>query len=542
MEHFLEEVGRTPYKSEERITEGSAGEFITGLVNRGHWAMVEHCVASVRFIADRGFSHECVRHRIASFCLSGDTTVVAYRNPKASARTQKNWTLRQLYRWQDDVKRKGRLRLIRLRSVDNAGRIVPGKIKRVTLSGVQDTYTVTSKSGHVVRATAAHRFKTPSGWRKLKELSPGDRIIANGLSALDNAEWLRDKYITQNNTLKEMAVLCGCGVSFVTKALRRHGINKPLSMRKNRQPGRGVKGMFSKEALDRMSTAKRGDKNPVWKGDAVSITGGYSRANRNFTPDNCWGCSTPEKVERHHIDGNPRNNEAANLMYLCPKCHKSFHLGQGVLTVFNDEILSIELYGEEQTYDLEMVDTPHNFVAEGYVVHNSQESTRFVNYTKARHGNSINIIELPDVKGMTDEIREYWQHCAGIMEEMYFTAERMAKEAGIKKPAQIARMWLPIGIKTEIVMTANLREWNTVFGLRADTPAHPIMKGLATEVLKAFYAKIPTVYGPIYRWLTPAEQLTIEERNKAHAEIMSKIQKLQKRDARLLKAGLDDDV
>jgi thymidylate synthase (FAD) len=64
---FLELVGRSCYKSEDKITEGSAGKFIKMLRDRGHHAMLEHCVASARFVCDRGVSHELVRHRLAAW-------------------------------------------------------------------------------------------------------------------------------------------------------------------------------------------------------------------------------------------------------------------------------------------------------------------------------------------------------------------------------------------------------------------------------------------------------------------------------------------
>ena len=63
----IEKVGRTCYKSEGNITEDSAIKFVTGLISRGHEAMIEHNSISVRFICDRGVSHEIVRHRLASF-------------------------------------------------------------------------------------------------------------------------------------------------------------------------------------------------------------------------------------------------------------------------------------------------------------------------------------------------------------------------------------------------------------------------------------------------------------------------------------------
>lgn len=66
---FIERVGRTCYKSEDKITEDgeSAKRFVRMLIEKGHEAMLEHSILTVRFIVDRGISHEIVRHRIASY-------------------------------------------------------------------------------------------------------------------------------------------------------------------------------------------------------------------------------------------------------------------------------------------------------------------------------------------------------------------------------------------------------------------------------------------------------------------------------------------
>lgn len=63
----IESAARTCYKSEDRIKEGSDIDLCRKLISRGHEAMLEHCSISVRFITDRGVTHELVRHRVASF-------------------------------------------------------------------------------------------------------------------------------------------------------------------------------------------------------------------------------------------------------------------------------------------------------------------------------------------------------------------------------------------------------------------------------------------------------------------------------------------
>ncbi len=63
----IERCARVCYKSEDRITAGSAEKMVAALIRSGHEAMLEHYSFTVKFICDRGVSHELVRHRIASF-------------------------------------------------------------------------------------------------------------------------------------------------------------------------------------------------------------------------------------------------------------------------------------------------------------------------------------------------------------------------------------------------------------------------------------------------------------------------------------------
>jgi thymidylate synthase (FAD) len=63
----IETKGRVCYKSEERITDSSSVAFIGSLIKRGHLSVLEHASVSVKFIVDRGVSHEIVRHRLASY-------------------------------------------------------------------------------------------------------------------------------------------------------------------------------------------------------------------------------------------------------------------------------------------------------------------------------------------------------------------------------------------------------------------------------------------------------------------------------------------
>lgn len=76
---LIEVAGRVCYKSENKISEDSFVEFLSKILNRGHESVIEHSMLTVKFICDRGISHELVRHRLASFSQES-TRYVKYNN------------------------------------------------------------------------------------------------------------------------------------------------------------------------------------------------------------------------------------------------------------------------------------------------------------------------------------------------------------------------------------------------------------------------------------------------------------------------------
>ena len=67
LNEVLELAGRTCWKSEDKVEPGSAEPFLDRIMNFKHESVLEHGAITVRFICDRGVSHELVRHRLASF-------------------------------------------------------------------------------------------------------------------------------------------------------------------------------------------------------------------------------------------------------------------------------------------------------------------------------------------------------------------------------------------------------------------------------------------------------------------------------------------
>lgn len=63
----IERAGRTCYKSEDKITDDSCVKFVKNILKRRHLSVIEHVNLSVKFIVDRGVTHELVRHRLCAF-------------------------------------------------------------------------------------------------------------------------------------------------------------------------------------------------------------------------------------------------------------------------------------------------------------------------------------------------------------------------------------------------------------------------------------------------------------------------------------------
>ena len=62
---------------------------------------------------------------------------------------------------------------------------------------------------------------------------------------------------------------------------------------------------------------------------------------------------------------------------------------------------------------------------------------------------------------------------------------------------QEARAVLPNSLKTEVIMTANIREWRHFFKLRSAKAAHPQMRELVIPLLLELKANIPIVFDDI---------------------------------------------
>ena len=120
----------------------------------------------------------------------------------------------------------------------------------------------------------------------------------------------------------------------------------------------------------------------------------------------------------------------------------------------------------------------------------SQESTRYCNYANDKFGNELTFIE-PCFWGEDSIPYHEWVIAMKNAEDSYLTM--LAYGA---KPEE-ARSVLPNSLKTEIVMTMNIREWRHFFKMRCSTRAHPQMREVALMILGEFQKRVPLLFDEV---------------------------------------------
>lgn len=176
-------------------------------------------------------------------------------------------------------------------------------------------------------------------------------------------------------------------------------------------------------------------------------------------------------------------------------CYKSEgNIGDGTAEKF---IANIIKRGHESVLEHEKITV--RFVCDRGVTHElvrhriasySQESTRYCNYTNDKFGNQLTFIK-PCFWSEDSQNYKLWTESMEYIESQY---NAMIAEGA--KPEE-ARSILPNSLKTEIVVTMNLREWRHYFKLRTAERAHPQIREISIALLNEFKEKLPVIFGDI---------------------------------------------
>ena len=114
----------------------------------------------------------------------------------------------------------------------------------------------------------------------------------------------------------------------------------------------------------------------------------------------------------------------------------------------------------------------------------SQESTRYCNYANGKFSREITVIES---SGLAENEAREWLDAMDHLERTYL----LMIDSGVKP--EKARDVLPLCLKTELMMTANFREWRHFLKLRGSRMAHPGIRKIAKQIYKVFQRAIPVL-------------------------------------------------
>lgn len=120
----------------------------------------------------------------------------------------------------------------------------------------------------------------------------------------------------------------------------------------------------------------------------------------------------------------------------------------------------------------------------------SQESTRYCNYVKDKFGNELTFIK-PIFWTENSPQYKIWFTSMQNIENTYMQLINLGT------PPEQARSVLPNSLKTEIIVTMNLREWRHFFKLRTSKRAHPQMREISIPLLQEFKVLLPCIFDDI---------------------------------------------
>jgi thymidylate synthase (FAD) len=120
----------------------------------------------------------------------------------------------------------------------------------------------------------------------------------------------------------------------------------------------------------------------------------------------------------------------------------------------------------------------------------SQESTRYCNYSQDKFGNELTFIK-PSFWDENSQPYRIWCEAMKNAERLYLNL------ISLNVPPEQARTVLPNSLKTEIVVTMNLREWRHFFKLRTSKRAHPQMREISIPLLRKMQNLLPVIFDDI---------------------------------------------
>lgn len=534
-------------------------EYIDNILKHRHFSVLEHYNLTMLITGvSRSLTHELVRHRHFSFCIDGNTEIYSERPqllPKHGAHKSKVSSLWSLF--QRDPKRVHNMNIRCLNETSNT--FITGHIKHIYKTGIKPVFKITLDGGKTLTCTKEHKLLSSRGWLSLNDIVHGiqistnnvistgildTEILTNGIEAYKDKEWLNLQYIINNFSQKEIADIAGISHHTVRSWIRKFNLQKPLGSwtigkvpwNKGRRYNNPPMSTTNKLIV---SQRMMGSNNHRWKGgitkDAITIRRPVNKLRSLIYQrdgNTCRLCkNTSINTSIHHIIPIWANKTLAtdidNLAVLCNSCHYKIHgheleyvdqlnreyikyIPVGIKSPHpvrkfipkSKKIISVSYQGLRETYDLEMEDPHHNFIANGIVTHNSQASQRYISPDKLQFIIPAALLELPQSSDKENALLAF-QRTIQTIENDYkrlidlltqqFTD--ITKTEARKRRLEIGRSILPNATATEIVVTANARALRHFLELRGSLGAEPEIRRLAHMLWKSLRYEAPLLFG-----------------------------------------------
>ena len=412
-------------------------------------------------------------------------------------------------------------------------------------------------------------------WR---ENSP--QFAVNGVPAHWDRDWLKAR---RDEGLKVQQMADRAGVAYITirKALAREGLQftpkeiARFSAATQRGQRRTVKPCVrTPEVLSRIRAARTGAASNFWKGDMTperQLIGAWTTSHAAGVHErngfSCVICGGKGRLNAHHVDPvwhNPeRSRDLGNLTTLCGRCHSDVHRMNLELALLEDvqrvdvtkfwerhataqprhpakrrpqqrklvrawsAVERIEYAGEEMTYDIEVLGPDHNFVANGFIVHNSvnEYSARYsildrefyvpapeqlaVQATANRQGRgdvitgerAQQILEL--LRTDADKMYEDYEQ---LLNETASGEVLAAGEQGLAR--ELARMNLSVNFYTQWYWKTNLHNLLNFLSLRADAHAQYEIRVYAEALIDVLQKWVPHTHAAFMDYRMGAYELS----------------------------------
>jgi len=527
-----------------QINTETGQKLIRYLVKHKHWSPLEMASATIEIETTRDIARQILRHRSFSFqefCVAGDTEIY-FDLPKAVNSNKKalyKKNIKALYKsWSSYDYRKQQIRKMMVRVYDEATKeIVHANIKEVFYTGIKPVFKITLENGKTITCTKEHKFLSQNGFDSLENLvglkviantavmSKQATIATNGMPIHRDKEWL---FIAKEKAIKNKTGLAGIAkeaeVSYHTirKWLKIHNLSftKKEVASYTEVWNKGVFGykLPPKSEVTRekhRKSAKKGADSNLWRGGVprefrLQVTDYISKYRDKFLKEanyQCSLCKSNNKLELHHkipvYEDKNKAFDLDNIEVVCSCCHDKIHgidkkMPKGTgnkLTKRFSKIKHIEYVGEQDTYDLEIDHSSHNYIANGIITHNSQ---RYADPTTDLEF-VIREARLQDTKNRQNSIKtedptlqKQWAAKQQQIIHEACLAYKWAIENGIAK--EQARAVLPEGNTiSRLYMNGTLRSWVHYVELRSSNGTQLEHIELAQEVANAIAKCFPMI-------------------------------------------------